>query len=60
MLSVAKIGTNIARNLGKKFLDEKIGRFNKQYITGSEITLTNNEIKDIMNVIKSLEKRGIY
>ena len=25
----------------------------------SGITLTNNEIKDIMKVIKSLEKRGI-
>ena len=28
-------------------------------ITGSGITLTNNEIKDIMEVIKSLENRGI-
>ena len=27
--------------------------------TGSGITLTNNEIKDIMKVIKSLENRGI-
>ena len=26
---------------------------------GSGITLTNNEIKDIMKVIKSLENRGI-
>ena len=25
----------------------------------SEITLTNNEIKDIMKAIKSLENRGI-
>ena len=28
-------------------------------ITDSEITLTNNETKDIMNVIKSLENKGI-
>ena len=28
-------------------------------ITGSGITLTNNEIKDIMKVIKYLENRGI-
>ena len=34
-------------------------QFNQEYITGSGITLTNNEIKDIIKVIKSLEKRGI-
>ena len=28
-------------------------------MTGSEIVLTNNEIKDIVKVIKSLENRGI-
>ena len=28
-------------------------------ITGLETTLTNNEIKDIMKVIKSLENRGV-
>ena len=28
-------------------------------MTGSGITLTNNEIKDIMKVIKSLQNRGI-
>ena len=28
-------------------------------ITGSEITLTKNEIKDIIKVIKSLENRGV-
>ena len=28
-------------------------------ITGSGITLTNKEIKDIIKVIKSLENRGI-
>ena len=27
--------------------------------SGAEITLTNNEIKDIIKVIKSLENRGI-
>ena len=44
----------------KKNLHKQIDRFNKEYITGSGITLTNNEIKDIMKVIKSLESRGIY
>ena len=28
-------------------------------ITGSGITLTKNEIKDIIKVIKSLENRGV-
>ena len=57
--SVAKKGTDIARSLGNDFLDKQIDKFNKEYITGkgSEITLTNNEIKDIMKVIKSLENR---
>ena len=32
--------------------------FKKKYITSSEITFTNNEIKNIMKVIKSLENRG--
>ena len=54
---LAKKETDIARNLGKHFLDKQIDRFNKEYITGSVITLTNNEIKDIMKVIKSLENR---
>ena len=58
--SVAKKRTDIARNLGKKLLDKQIDRFNKEYITGSGITLTNYEIKDIMKVIKSLENRGIW
>ena len=35
-----------------------IDKFKKQYITceGSGITLTNNEINNIIKVIKSLEK----
>ena len=42
-------------------MHKKIDMFNVKYITGegSEITLTNNEIKDIMKVIKSLENKGI-
>ena len=56
--SVAKKGTDTLRNLGKNFLDKQIDSFNKEYITTSGITLTNNEIKD-MKVIKFLENRGI-
>ena len=56
---VAKKRTNIARNLGKKFLERQLGRFNKEYITGSEVTLTSNKIKDIIKVIKSLKNREI-
>ena len=58
-MSVAKKGTDIAKNLGKIFLDKQIDRFDKEYIAGSGITLANNEIKDTMTVIKSLENRGI-
>ena len=52
--NIAKKGTDIARNLGKYFLDKQIDKFKKEYITGnsSGITLTNNEIQDIMKVIK--------
>ena len=53
--SVAKKETDITKNLGKKFLDKQIHRFNKNYITRSGITLRSNEIKDLMKVIKSLE-----
>ena len=36
-------------------------KFNKEYVTGkvSEITLTNDGIKDIMKVLRSLENKGI-
>ena len=44
---------------GKNFLDKQIDRFNKENITGSGITLTYEEVKDIMKVIKSLENGGI-
>ena len=54
-----KKGTDIARNLKNIFLDKQIDRFNKEYITGSIKNLTNNEIKDIMKVIKSFENRGM-
>ena len=61
LLSVAKEGTDLAKSLIKDFLDKQVDKFNKEYIKGegSEITLTNNEIKDIMKVIKFLENRGI-
>ena len=51
--------TDIARELRKGFLDKKIDKFNKEYITskGSGIMLTNNEMK-YMKLIKSLENRG--
>ena len=49
-------------DLGKDFLDKEVDKFNKKCITGEGwgITLTNNEIKDIIKVIKSLENRKIY
>ena len=57
LLSVAEKGTIIARNFGEDFLDMQIDKFNKEYITGAGITLTNNEIKDIVKVTKSLEDK---
>ena len=49
--------TDIARSLGKNFLDKQIDTFNKEHVIrkGSGVTITNNKIKDI----KSLEKIGI-
>ena len=58
-MSVATKETDLAADLGKTFLDKQIDRFNKEYITGSGITLKNNRIKEIMKVIKSLENKGI-
>ena len=40
-------------------MDKEIDRFNEECRTGLGITLTSNEIKDIIKVIKSLENRGI-
>ena len=56
--SVAKKETDIAVNFGKVFLNEQIDRFHEEYLTGSGTTLTNNKIKDVIKVIKSLENRG--
>ena len=59
--NLATKGVDTARNLGKDFLDKKIDKFNKEYITGksSRITLTNSEIKHITKVIKSLQNREV-
>ena len=54
--SVAKKGPYIAKN----FLDKQIDSFSKEYVTGTGLTLTNNEIKDIMKEIMSLENGGIF
>ena len=45
-----KEGTNIAISLRESFLDKQTDKLNEEYMTGngSEITLTNNEIKDTM------------
>ena len=38
--SVAKKGTDTARNLGKNFLDKQIDKVNKEYITGKGSGIT--------------------
>ena len=58
-LGVAKKRADIAWNLGNKFLNKQIDRCNKEYTTNSRITLRNNEIQNIMKVIKSLENSRI-
>ena len=54
-------GTDIAGNYAKDFVDKSIDMFNKNDLTGegSAIMLTNNEIKDIILVIRYLENTGI-
>ena len=51
----AKEGADIARNYVKRFVDNKKDMFNKKYRTGvgSGISLTYNEIKDNIKVIRS-------
>ena len=43
--NVAKKETDVARNLGKDFLNKQVDKFSKEYITskGSGIILTKNE-----------------
>ena len=55
LLSVTKKGTDIATNLGKKFLDKQIDKFSKECITDLGITLTSKEVNDIKKVVNSLE-----
>ena len=57
--NIAK-GRNIPEtilNVGNNLVNTKIPPL---FSRRSEITLTNNEIKDILRVIKSLENRGIF
>ena len=60
-MNVTKKGTDVARDLGKDFLDKQITQFNKECIAclDSGITLTNNEIKGIIKAIRCLENKGI-
>ena len=60
--TVGKKQTDIGTSLGEYFLDKQTEKFNKVYVTGktSETTLRNNEIKDIVKLIKPLENRGIF
>ena len=50
---------NIIADIGRDILRRKIKKGISK-ITGSGLTLTNTEIKDIMNVIKSSENRGNF
>ena len=60
------LAKNAAPELAKKatgyYVNKGINELSKKFTSskGSRITLTDNEIKDIMKVIKSLENRGIF
>ena len=51
----------LAEKATEYYVIKGINKLNKKFtsIKGSSITLTNNEIKDIMKVIKGLESRNI-
>ena len=57
-MDATKINNGILEDAGLNLLDEKIYK-RISSITGSGISLTKNEIKDIIKVIKFLENRGI-
>ena len=57
--SVAKKEIDIARSFRNNFLENQIDKSNEKYKIGSGIPLRDNETKDILIVIKSLENRGI-
>ena len=65
-MQIPIIADNIAkgRNIPETILNVGINLVNTKisplFSRRSEITLTNNEIKDIMRVIKPLENRGIF
>ena len=54
-----KVNNEILVDTGLNIIGEKIKK-GISSITGSRITLTNNEIKDIMKIIKSLENKEVF
>ena len=52
---IKKLNDELLVNIGLNIICKKIKRQTSS-ITGSGITLRNNQIKDIVKVIKSLEK----
>ena len=56
-----KLAPKLAEKATEYYINKGISELNKTFTSsrGSGITLTNNEIKDIMKVIKSLENRGM-
>ena len=56
-MGAKKINNDILVDIGLNLLGKKTKK-GISSVKGSRITLTNNEIKDIIKVIKSLENRG--
>ena len=61
MIPVAVTKKINKNNRNNNFIDTELNMIGKEMKekNGSGITLTNNETKDIMKVIRSLENRGI-
>ena len=61
-ITLAKVAApGLAKKATEYYVNKGINELNKKFTStkGSGITLTSNEVKDIIKVIKSLENRGI-
>ena len=54
-----EINSNLLEDTGPNIIDKKIFKKRFSSFTGSGITLTNNEIENIIKIMKYLENRGI-
>ena len=60
-LLAPEVAPALARKATEYYINKGVNELNKKFSSSKSlgITLTNNEIKDIMKVLKSLENTGI-